>query len=128
MPRLAPAAILRESGRSFCCSSCALASGFAASFCFNWRQVLRRMTAPTTTSTNAIAPPMPPAMALALLELVGVGPEPCGVCSYTVECVCACVCLPARVPVSVRVCVRACVCVRVCAGAPKPLKYPVSTR
>jgi hypothetical protein len=27
------------------------------------------MTAPTTTSTNAIAPPMPPSKALVLLEL-----------------------------------------------------------
>ncbi len=74
MPRLAPAPSLRESGRSFRCSSCALASGFAVSFSFNLRQVLRRMTAPTTRSTNATAPPMPPAMALVLLELATVVP------------------------------------------------------
>jgi hypothetical protein len=74
VPWLAPAPSLRESGRSFRCSSCALESGFAPSFSFNLRQVLRRMTAPTTTSTNATAPPMPPAMALVLLELATVVP------------------------------------------------------
>jgi hypothetical protein len=73
VPRLAPAPSLMASRRSFRCISCALASGFSASFFFNARQVLRRITAPTTTrSTNATAPPMPPAMALALLELVTV--------------------------------------------------------
>ena len=69
IPARAPAASLMESGRSFRCSSCALASGFAASLSASFRHVFRMITAPTIRSKHTTAPPTPPAMALTLLEL-----------------------------------------------------------